>query len=169
MSDKLSVERERGHSIETSTWKLESNNHCCTLIDAPGSREYVRSLIAGAAQADAAVLVLDASPGSFEAGVAKDGQTREHGLIALTLGLRQIIVAVNKLDLLQGAAAQEQRFEDIKAEATKVFKRIGIPKVHNPPARIRPAWNLPHPWHPSSSPRTDPPGLPPPQPCGHPG
>merc|ERR1712166_493924 len=96
--DKLKAERERGITIDIALWKFESSKRVFTIIDAPGRRDFIKNMITGTSQADLAVLIVASSTGEFEAGISKDGQTREHALLAQTMGVRQMIVAINKMD-----------------------------------------------------------------------
>ncbi|KAF0688372.1 Aste57867_19992 [Aphanomyces stellatus] len=122
--DNLKAERERGITIDIALWKFESPKFFFTVIDAPGHRDFIKNMITGPSQADAAILVVASGVGEFEAGISKDGQTREHALLAFTLGVRQMIVAINKMDdssVMYG----ESRYNEIKEEVTTYLKKVG--------------------------------------------
>jgi len=122
--DKLKAERERGITIDIALWKFETGKYYFTIIDAPGHRDFIKNMITGTSQADCAVLVIAAGAGEFEAGIAKNGQTREHALLAFTLGVKQMIVVVNKMDD-KSVNWDEKRFEEIKTEVSNFLKKIG--------------------------------------------
>jgi len=122
--DKLKAERERGITIDISLWKFETAKYYVTIIDAPGHRDFIKNMITGTSQADCAVLVVAAGTGEFEAGISKNGQTREHALLAYTLGVKQMIVAVNKMDTTEPPYS-EKRFDEIKTEVSAYIKKIG--------------------------------------------
>jgi len=127
----LQAERERGITIDIALWKFESPKFYFTVIDAPGHRDFIKNMITGTSQADAAVLVIDSSQGGFEAGISKDGQTREHALLAYTLGVKQLIVATNKMDdttVMYG----EARYEEIKSEVSGYLKKVGYKPMKIP-------------------------------------
>jgi elongation factor 1-alpha len=122
--DKLKAERERGITIDIALWKFETPKYYFTIIDAPGHRDFIKNMITGTSQADVAVLVIASGTGEFEAGIAKNGQTREHALLAYTLGVKQMIVLVNKMDD-KSVNWSEARFNEIKNEVSNFLKKIG--------------------------------------------
>merc|ERR1711997_804643 len=122
--DKLKAERERGITIDIALWKFETNNYEVTIIDAPGHRDFIKNMITGTSQADCAVLIVAAGVGEFEAGIAKNGQTREHALLAFTLGVKQLIVGINKMDNTEPKYS-EARFQEIVKEVSNYVKKIG--------------------------------------------
>jgi len=121
--DKLKAERERGITIDIALWKFESNKYSFTIIDAPGHRDFIKKMITGTSQADVAILVISAGQGEFKAGIGKEGQTREHALLAYTMGIKQVVVAINKMDAVQ---YNEERWTDIKKEVIDYLKKIGF-------------------------------------------
>jgi elongation factor 1-alpha len=122
--DKLKAERERGITIDIALWKFESPKSVFTIIDAPGHRDFIKNMITGTSQADAAILVIASAQGEFEAGYAKEGQTREHALLAFTLGVKQMVVACNKMDA-DSVKYSEERYEEIKKELSGYLKKVG--------------------------------------------
>jgi len=126
--DKLKAERERGITIDIALWKFETPKYNYTVIDAPGHRDFIKNMITGTSQADVAILIVAAGAGEFEAGISKEGQTREHALLAHTLGVKQLIIGVNKMDI---AEYKESRYKEIKEEVTAFLKKVGF-KVDNP-------------------------------------
>merc|ERR1719431_2387101 len=123
--DKLKAERERGITIDIALWKFETKQYYVTIIDAPGHRDFIKNMITGTSQADCGVLIVAAGTGEFEAGISKDGQTREHALLAYTLGVKQLIVGVNKMDTTTPSPYSETRFLEIKKEVSGYIKKIG--------------------------------------------
>jgi len=127
--DKLKAERERGITIDIALWKFETPKYYVTIIDAPGHRDFIKNMITGTSQADCGCLIIAAGTGEFEAGISKNGQTREHALLAYTLGVKQLIVAVNKMDSTEPPYSQA-RFEEISKEVAGFIKKVG----YNPAA-----------------------------------
>ncbi|POV98359.1 hypothetical protein PSTT_14462 [Puccinia striiformis] len=119
--DKLKAERERGITIDIAL-EVRNPKYNVTVIDAPGHRDFIKNMITGTSQADCAILIIAAGTGEFEAGISKDGQTREHALLAFTLGVRQLIVAINKMDTTKWS---EQRYEEIVKETSNFVKKVG--------------------------------------------
>jgi elongation factor 1-alpha len=122
--DKLKAERERGITIDIALWKFETAKFYFTIIDAPGHRDFIKNMITGTSQADCAILMIASGVGEFEAGYAKTGQTREHALLAFTLGVKQIIVCINKMDD-KSVNYEQKRYEEIKDEVGKFLTKIG--------------------------------------------
>jgi len=122
--DKLKAERERGITIDIALWKFETPKYYVTIIDAPGHRDFIKNMITGTSQADCGVLIIASGTGEFEAGISKNGQTREHALLAYTLGVKQLIVAVNKMDSTEPPYSQA-RFEEIQKEVSGFIKKVG--------------------------------------------
>jgi elongation factor 1-alpha len=123
--DNLKEERERGLTIDLRFLKFETKRYYFTVIDAPGHRDFVKNMITGASQADGAVLFCSARRGEFEAGIGPGGQTREHAFLAFTLGVRQLVVAVNKMDDVSVGWSQE-RYNEIKNEVGRMLKMVGF-------------------------------------------
>jgi elongation factor 1-alpha len=115
--DDLKEERERGVTIDIAHRRFDTQKYYFTIIDAPGHRDFVKNMITGTSQADAAVLVVSAAEGVQE-------QTREHIFLARTLGVNQLICAINKMDR-QEVNYAEAKFEAVKEELTKLLKNVG--------------------------------------------
>lgn len=122
--DNLKAERERGITIDIALWKFETPKYYFTVIDAPGHRDFIKNMITGTSQADVAILVVASGVGEFEAGISKEGQTREHALLAYTLGVKQMIVCINKMDDSSVNYGQG-RYDEIKTEVSSYLKRVG--------------------------------------------
>ncbi|MBI5872205.1 translation elongation factor EF-1 subunit alpha [archaeon] len=113
--DELKEERERGLTIDLSHKKFVSNKFEYTIIDAPGHKDFIKNMITGAAQADAAFLVVAAAEGVME-------QTKEHIILCRTLGVNQMAVLVNKMDTIN---YDESKFSKVKEEVSKILKQVG--------------------------------------------
>jgi elongation factor 1-alpha len=122
--DKLRCSRERGITVDISLFKFETPKYYCTVIDTPGHRDFTKNMITGTSQADVAILIVAASQGEYEVGIYKTGQTREHALLAYTLGVKQMIVAVNKMDD-RTVNFSESRFNEIQVEVSNFLKKVG--------------------------------------------
>jgi elongation factor 1-alpha len=122
--DKLKEERERGLTIDLAFYKLETPKKFFTVIDSPGHRDFVKNMVTGASQADGAILLISAKRGEYEAGTNPGGQTREHAFLAKTLGVDQMVVAVNKMDDAS-VNYSEQRYEEVKDGISRLLKMVG--------------------------------------------
>ena len=122
--DKLKSERERGITIDISLWQFETPKYHFTIIDAPGHRDFIKNMITGTSQADCALLMIASPSGEFEAGISSEGQTREHALLAYTLGVKQIIIGINKIDE-KSVNYSEARYTEIVNETETFLKKVG--------------------------------------------
>ncbi|MCQ8898669.1 MAG: translation elongation factor EF-1 subunit alpha [Hadesarchaea archaeon] len=113
--DDLKEERERGLTIDLAHRKFETDKYYFTLIDAPGHRDFVKNMITGASQADAGILVVAADDGIMP-------QTREHAALAFTLGVGQLVVAINKMDLVD---YKKEVYEKLKSEIMDMLRVVG--------------------------------------------
>lgn len=119
--DQGTEERARGVTIDIATSKFETDKTVFTIVDSPGHRDFVPNMIAGASQADFAVLVIDSSIGNYESGLK--GQTKEHALLVRSIGVQRIIVAVNKMDTVQW---DKGRFEEIEQQVSAFLTTAGF-------------------------------------------
>ncbi len=115
--DQVKEERERGLTIDVAHKRFDTDKYYFTIIDAPGHRDFVKNMITGTSQADAAVLVVGAAEGV-------QTQTKEHIFLARTLGVEQLVVAINKMDATKPEFS-EARFNELKTELTGLLKGIG--------------------------------------------
>jgi elongation factor 1-alpha len=122
--DNLKAERERGITIDIALWKFQTPKYSYTVIDAPGHRDFIKNMITGTSQADVALVVVDSTEGGFEASIAPEGQCKEHILLAFTLGIKQMIMGLNKMDALN-TPYNEARYNEIKDELFAYLKRVG--------------------------------------------
>jgi len=114
--DSLKEERERGITIDIAHKRFDTAKYYFTVVDCPGHRDFVKNMITGASQADAAILVVAAPDGVM-------AQTREHIFLSRTLGINQLIVAVNKMD---ASNYSEERFKEVVAQVSELLKMIGF-------------------------------------------
>lgn len=120
--DKYKEERERGLTIDLGFYKFETAKYEFTIIDAPGHRDFVKNMVTGASQADAALLVVSAKEGEYEAGISPAGQTREHVFLAKTMGINQLVVAINKMDTVNYS---EERYNEVKEGIARLLRMVG--------------------------------------------
>ncbi|XP_020275714.1 HBS1-like protein isoform X1 [Asparagus officinalis] len=125
--------KEKGKGSFTYAWAMDESTvayfktekYRVVLLDSPGHKDFVPNMISGVTQADAAILVVDASIGSFEAGLGGNGfgQTREHAQLIRSFGVEQIIIAVNKMDVVEYSRG---RFDDIKVQLGSFLRSYGF-------------------------------------------
>lgn len=120
--DSIKDERERGITIDLAFQKFETQKFFYTLIDAPGHRDFIKNMITGASEADASILVVSVKPGETEAATEPGGQAREHAFLSRTLGVGQIVVALNKMD---DVGYSEARYNEVKETVEKMLKMVG--------------------------------------------
>ncbi|MDD1682301.1 MAG: GTP-binding protein, partial [Methanoregula sp.] len=113
--DNLKEERERGITIDIAHKRFDTPKYYFTVVDCPGHRDFVKNMITGASQADAAILVVAAPDGVME-------QTKEHVFLARTLGITQLIIAINKMDSVK---FDEKRFNEVKKDLSDLIKMVG--------------------------------------------
>ncbi|KAF3815827.1 hypothetical protein GH733_016228 [Mirounga leonina] len=122
--DKLKAEHECGITIDIALWRFETSKYYVTITDAPAHGDIIRNMITGTSQADCAVLIVAVGVGELEAGISKNRQTLERALLIYTLGVKQLIVGVNKMDSPEPPYSQK-RYEEIVKEVSTYVKKIG--------------------------------------------
>ena len=118
--DTLADERERGITIDVAHQRFDTNKYYYTIVDCPGHRDFVKNMITGTSQADAAVLVVDAKDGIM-------AQTKEHVFLSRTLGVTQLIIAINKMDRVN---YDQKRYEELKKELLALLGLVGYKEEH---------------------------------------
>ncbi|KXN87962.1 HBS1-like protein [Leucoagaricus sp. SymC.cos] len=121
--DGTAEERERGITMDIAQQFFSTPHRQVTVLDAPGHKDFVPNMISGASQTDCALLVVDAATGEFEAGFERGGQTREHVLLVRSLGVSQVIVAINKLDQVEWSQA---RYDEIESSLRPFLVQSGF-------------------------------------------
>ena len=124
IADRLPEERKLGHTVNVFYCKSEIASLSCTFLNVPGRRKYLKNLIAGTSCAGAALLVVSAKRGEFEAGMGQFGATREQVVIAYTMGVKQMVVAVTKMDTCNALWA-EDRYQEIVKELADCLRKTG--------------------------------------------
>lgn len=118
-------ERNKGKTVEVGRAHFTTKTKRYTLLDAPGHKNYVPNMIGGTAQADVGVLVISARRGEFETGFDRGGQTREHAMLAKTLGINRLIILVNKMDEATVQWSQE-RYDEIEKKLSPYLLKWGF-------------------------------------------
>eukprot|EP00163_Fabomonas_tropica_P034035 TRINITY_DN927_c0_g1_i2.p1 TRINITY_DN927_c0_g1~~TRINITY_DN927_c0_g1_i2.p1 ORF type:complete len:550 (-),score=230.25 TRINITY_DN927_c0_g1_i2:260-1909(-) len=125
--DQNEEERAKGKTVEVGRARFETEKKRYTLLDAPGHKNYVPNMIGGVSQADIGILVISARKGEFEAGFEKGGQTREHAMLAKTLGVQKLVVVINKMDE-QTVNWSVKRYTDIEEKLSPFLRQVGFKK-----------------------------------------
>jgi peptide chain release factor subunit 3 len=123
--DSTPQERAKGKTVEVGRAYFETDQRRYTILDAPGHKTFVPSMISGAAQADVAILVISARKGEFETGFERGGQTREHIMLVKTAGVTKLVVAINKMDDVT-VNWDKARYDEIKDRLTPFIKAAGF-------------------------------------------
>lgn len=123
--DSTPQERSKGKTVEVGRAYFETDARRYTILDAPGHKTFVPSMISGAAQADVAILVISARKGEFETGFEKGGQTREHIMLVKTAGVSKLIIVINKMDE-PTVKWDKARYDEIKDKMTPFVKAAGF-------------------------------------------
>jgi len=119
--DNLKEERERGLTIDVAHRRFDTKSYYFTIVDCPGHRDFIKNMITGASQADAAVLVVDVKDRAENNELMP--QTKEHAILSWTLGINQLIVAINKMDAVNYDKA---KYEETKDLVSTMLKRLGF-------------------------------------------
>jgi elongation factor 1-alpha len=120
--DNLKEERERGITIDIAHKRFDTDKYYFTIVDCPGHRDFIKNMITGASQADAALLIVAAPDGAME-------QTKEHVFLSKTLGINQLIVGINKMDAVK---YDEKRYEEVKKQISDLIKMVGFNPANVP-------------------------------------
>ncbi len=130
--DHLEEERSRGITIDTAQTYFATGKRRYVIIDAPGHKEFMRNMITGASQAEAAILIVDAAEGVRE-------QTRRHAYVLKMLGLEQVIAVINKMDII---GFSQSRFDTLRQELLSILSSIGLTPVWTIPISARQGDNV---------------------------
>ena len=120
--DNLKEERERGITIDIAHKRFDTEKYYFTVVDCPGHRDFIKNMITGASQADAALLVVAATDGPME-------QTKEHVFLSKTLGINQLIIGINKIDAVN---YDQKKYEEVKQKVSDLIKMVGFNPANIP-------------------------------------
>ena len=121
--DTYDEERAKSKTVECGRAAFATESKAYSIIDAPGHKNYVPNMIAGAVQADVAILVISARTGEFEAGFERGGKTREHVMLAKSSGVKTLVVVVNKMDI---SSYDKTRYDAILGKLKPFLKSVGF-------------------------------------------